>query len=138
MEPENSLPYFKDNDSCPHPEQDQSSPHPAILFLIFIVILFFHLNLGPPYDLLSSFQAKSRYTFLFCPMRSTRTSHGIFLGLMTPVIVRGDNYEAFHCAIFAIPPVTSSLLSQRPYTSENNVASYSLLLYSPMSVSSSS
>ena len=87
--------------SPPRARSIQSTPSHFIFEIHCNIIL--PLKLRSSIWSLSSFQAKFRYTFLFCPMCATRTSHGIFLDLMTAVVVRGDNYEAFHFAIFAIP-----------------------------------
>jgi len=72
MEPENSLRYFKDHATCSHPEQDQSSPHPVVLYLRFIVVLSLHLNLGPLYDRFQVFRPNpdTRFSSVPCVLQA--------------------------------------------------------------------
>jgi len=93
MESKGSLLHLQEPAIGPHPEPNESSPHPQAFTLRSIIILSSHLCL----DLLSGFfpsgfLTEILYAFFISPMSATCPAHLILLDLTT-LAIHGKGYK---------------------------------------------
>ena len=82
--PKSLVPYSQQSATCPSPQSDQSSSHPAIHYIRYILILYPYLCLGLQGGLfLSGLLSKTMYTFLFPPIYITCKSKLTLVALTT-------------------------------------------------------
>jgi len=94
MEPEGSLPYSQQPDTCKR-EPDESSPRsPAPIASKYVLILSSHLRLGFPICFVSTgFTTKILYAFLLSTFWDERPAHLIRFDLIIRIIF-GEEHKS--------------------------------------------
>jgi len=105
MEPKGSLLCSQEPVTGPYLQQDESSPHPYIVFPTSILILSSHLHPYLSSGLFPSvFLTKIVYAFLISPIHATCPTHAILLDLIAVIIFGEAPHYAVFSGLLPLPP----------------------------------